>query len=348
MRDMKKCLGLLLFSFAALSSATFVDDFRNGVGFSIRSMPSDYTISGFLNDLGTTADGTWNAVTKPAGSLSGTVGLAALFPEFGFTGTGNMVGTATSNETIRFAISAPSVIGQTVPVNFNGVTVNVKITSFTGELNAILSKEPAGPDPANGACRTLRFDPDINLKNEMVVKGTVNTFIPVTLTIPEARYEGLGGGDGNPPTKCVVKFQTFAPGKMEDRSFSVFIRKAGTNEVLDGFSTTSDSAAASVCYFCGTSPVDIEFGTVGGLTTIWKNVTPAALQTQLITMALGDADGDNYVGSDDYLALNAAFDTNAGDDDFNDQVDFNLDGYIGSDDYLVLNHYFDTTGPLIQ
>lgn len=345
---MKKSLGLILLSLAALAPATFVDDFRSGVGFSVRTMPSDYTISGFLSEIGTTVDGTWNPVTKPAGSLNGTVSLAALFPEFGFTGTGNMVGTATGNETIRFAVSAPTVIGQTVAVNFNGIPVNVKITSFTGELNVQLSKEPAGPDPADGTCRTLRFDPDINQKNELVVKGTVSGFIPISLTIPEARYEGLGGGDGNPPTKCVVKFQTFAPGKMEDRPFSVFIRKAGTSEVLDGFSATSDNAAALVFYFCGTSPVDIEFGTTGGLTTIWKNVAPAALQTQLVTIALGDADGDNYVGSDDYLALNAAFDTNAGDDDYNDQVDFNLDGYIGSDDYLVLNHYFDTTGPLIQ
>lgn len=58
----------------------------------------------------------------------------------------------------------------------------------------------------------------------------------------------------------------------------------------------------------------------------------------------GDANNDNYVGTDDYLIMNAAFDTFTGDAKFDVRADFLCDGYIGTDDYLILNANFDTLG----
>lgn len=58
----------------------------------------------------------------------------------------------------------------------------------------------------------------------------------------------------------------------------------------------------------------------------------------------GDCNGDNYIGTDDYLILNAAFDTSVGDAGFDPRADLNGDGYVGTDDYLILNENFDKSG----
>lgn len=62
------------------------------------------------------------------------------------------------------------------------------------------------------------------------------------------------------------------------------------------------------------------------------------------SMINGDVTGDNYVGTDDYLALNGAFDTSNGDPHYNASADLTGDGYVGTDDYLILNKNFDTYG----
>lgn len=63
-----------------------------------------------------------------------------------------------------------------------------------------------------------------------------------------------------------------------------------------------------------------------------------------ISLQNGDVDNDNYVGTDDYLKLNTAFDSNFGDAEFNVDADLNGDFRVTSDDYLILNASFDTTG----
>ncbi|MBL8040156.1 MAG: hypothetical protein JNM04_02290 [Chthonomonas sp.] len=58
----------------------------------------------------------------------------------------------------------------------------------------------------------------------------------------------------------------------------------------------------------------------------------------------GDCDGNNIVNTDDYLILNAAFDSGFGDAAYSQDADLNGDNYVGTDDYLMLNENFDTTG----
>lgn len=68
--------------------------------------------------------------------------------------------------------------------------------------------------------------------------------------------------------------------------------------------------------------------------------------TQVVNVSLtnGDCDGNNLVGTDDYLLVNSAFDTLLGDAAFDARADLNGDDYVGTDDYLLLNSSFDLTG----
>ena len=63
-----------------------------------------------------------------------------------------------------------------------------------------------------------------------------------------------------------------------------------------------------------------------------------------VSLINGDCDGDNTIGTDDYLLLNGAFDTVPGDALFDARADLNGDESVGTDDYLILNAVFDTSG----
>jgi hypothetical protein len=58
----------------------------------------------------------------------------------------------------------------------------------------------------------------------------------------------------------------------------------------------------------------------------------------------GDVNGDNYVGTDDYILLSGAFDTVMGDPAYLPTADLNGDGVVNTDDYLILSEHFDTYG----
>lgn len=80
-----------------------------------------------------------------------------------------------------------------------------------------------------------------------------------------------------------------------------------------------------------------------------KKIGPIALKTETnsgldFNLINGDIDDTNYVGTDDYLVLNGAFDTSKGDPGFVVNADLDGDGYIGTDDYLIMNGSFDTNG----
>lgn len=65
---------------------------------------------------------------------------------------------------------------------------------------------------------------------------------------------------------------------------------------------------------------------------------------QNVPLVPGDCNGDNYVGTDDYLILNNAFDTSIGEPGFDPRADLDGDGYVGTDDYQIFNNEFDSTG----
>lgn len=93
----------------------------------------------------------------------------------------------------------------------------------------------------------------------------------------------------------------------------------------------------------GIFDIRIKCGT--GLSKIIKGVDFAA-GTEVLEVQLtnGDIDGDNYVGTDDYLLLSAAFDSKPNDADWLAAADLDGDDYVGTNDYLILSHAFDTYG----
>lgn len=74
------------------------------------------------------------------------------------------------------------------------------------------------------------------------------------------------------------------------------------------------------------------------------NFTGAPLSIPGFVMTNGDCDGDNYIGTDDYLILNQSFDRTFEETGYDDRADLDGDGYVGTDDYLLFNAGFDMQG----
>lgn len=93
----------------------------------------------------------------------------------------------------------------------------------------------------------------------------------------------------------------------------------------------------------GVFDIRIKCGT--GLAKVIKGVDFAA-GTEVLEVQLtnGDIDGDNYVGTDDYLLLSAAFDSKPSDNDWLATADLDGDDFVGTNDYLILSNAFDTYG----
>lgn len=58
----------------------------------------------------------------------------------------------------------------------------------------------------------------------------------------------------------------------------------------------------------------------------------------------GDCDNNDFINTDDYLIVSAAFDTFEGDPGYDARADLDGSGYVNTDDYLVLNANFDSAG----
>lgn len=82
------------------------------------------------------------------------------------------------------------------------------------------------------------------------------------------------------------------------------------------------------------------------LKKVWGDVDVRSANATGLSFSLtnGDCDGNNSVGTDDYLILNGSFDTSMGDAGFDLRGDLNQDDYVGTDDYLILNKSFDLDG----
>lgn len=114
--------------------------------------------------------------------------------------------------------------------------------------------------------------------------------------------------------------------------------KVETQSVLVGESGRFAVSPAS------TGPVILRFQLLTGLVKSVPVTLGGTIDGLPVLLINGDCNGDNYVGSDDYLILNTAFDTSTGDTNFDSRADLNGDNYVGTDDYLILNQNFDREG----
>lgn len=131
------------------------------------------------------------------------------------------------------------------------------------------------------------------------------------------------------------------------KTMDIEIRAAGTSAVVQTAQVTLDANGAF------TLPLDAtlvggsyDIGAKGKCWLRQRVVADVVSERSVVNFSLtnGDVNGDNYVGTDDYLLLSAAFDTVMGDPAYLPTADLNGDGVINTDDYLILSEHFDTYG----
>ena len=74
--------------------------------------------------------------------------------------------------------------------------------------------------------------------------------------------------------------------------------------------------------------------------------TNADLDVGTLELRVGDIDGDDQIGTDDYLILNQTLDLDPSDPNFDGRADLDRDGFVTSDDYLLFSFNFDRTGDM--
>lgn len=130
------------------------------------------------------------------------------------------------------------------------------------------------------------------------------------------------------PANVVVSFRS------KDIAGTIFsqtvpINAAGDFTVNDVLPLNYDVVVKADTWLAQKMSADLRLGSATGLNYLLTN---------------GDADGDNYVGTDDYLIVNSSFDKSLGDSGFVANADLNRDDYVGTDDYLIMNDSFDQPG----
>ena len=112
------------------------------------------------------------------------------------------------------------------------------------------------------------------------------------------------------------------------------------------FSSVGNSGTFSTIAASPTGTYNVEVRAPKALTVLLQSKTldSAGIDLGKINLTMGDLNGDNYIGSDDYLILNNSFDKAVGDPGYDPRADINGDEYVGTDDYLIINQNFDKTG----
>jgi hypothetical protein len=114
---------------------------------------------------------------------------------------------------------------------------------------------------------------------------------------------------------------------------------------VETFSTIMGDSNLYLVSPSSTGAVTVKFQLLTGLVKAVNTTLGGAPVLDVnITLTNGDCDGDNYIGTDDYLIVSNAFDLSTGDPVYDSRADLNGDGYVGTDDYLILNENFDKSG----
>lgn len=331
---------------AGRALAAPIDDFRNAVNYSVKQLASPYTITGFANQTGTTADGTdFEIFTKPSGSLTGTADLSALAGSLGLTGTAYMTGVQQSSNVVVWTLTAPSVIGKTVPIDVNGTTVNVKITSVAGTLTGLLTPITPIPDPATGVGRNLLITPLTTGTNQVVVKGTVTVIFPVTYTVNPSNYIGYGGsGVVQSTISGTVNLQSTSASRV-GKLVTLVARTA--SGIAGTYTATLDASGhySVTTGLYGDYDLDAKVGHWLSMRRVGVSVRTSA--TADFTLVNGDCNGDDTVDASDYFILSDAYDANLGDAAYNPSADLNEDATVDASDYFILSDAYDRTGPTL-
>lgn len=140
-----------------------------------------------------------------------------------------------------------------------------------------------------------------------------------------------------------AEFQDFPPGPNGQKISVTFFYEGRPQETISNVSVASNGAFSVKTSRRGLTSVGIQ-GTHWLRTTGSVNITNDGGTISPISMMNGDCDGNNDVGTDDYLIINASFDLSLGDSGYDARGDLTGDDYVGTDDYLILNKNFDKSG----
>ncbi|MBL8048265.1 MAG: hypothetical protein JNJ45_06245 [Chthonomonas sp.] len=319
---------------ALASAGPAVDKFRQGVDWSQRSTSSTIQITGTVSETITGTETGYVAITKVSGSINGTVNLQDLYPTFAINTPVFFTGTEQSSERVRWAITCPGAVGQTV--NVNGV--NIVLTSVTGTYTAVFSSISPVRDPVSGLPRNVSHTKSGPDTNTLVIRGNVNglPFLPVTATQTAVEYDGFSGGAGLGLIQGVATLQ----GAANSAGLAISVR---ANDQTFTATTATDGSWWVITPFAGTHNVRTKLPT--GLTRLSANV---ALSTGTPSLALtylnGDCDNNDIVDIGDYSVLAAAFDATPTDANWNVAADLNRDQIVDIADYSLLAGNFDVVG----
>jgi len=149
-----------------------------------------YTIAGFGQTLPLMPSPP-ASVSKAAGSLNCTANLGTLFPQFGVSASLVMTGTNLGGGKLKWSLTAPSLVGQTVAVHIGPNTVNLTVSAVGGTLQDS-ARTLADPilDSFAGIFRTVSFYPNTSTSG-LLIKGKVNGTDASLLITPIVA--GIGG-----------------------------------------------------------------------------------------------------------------------------------------------------------
>ncbi len=155
------------------------------------------------------------------------------------------------------------------------------------------------------------------------------------------------GGSNHPTPRTTIRIPTSAPyyrGPITGISADVVVANpAGVPVSTQQKNLSADGRIELSVDFRGNLKVRVK--PKGCLSKVVNGVASGGIVVlQNVPLVPGDCNGDNYVGTDDYLILNNAFDTSIGEPGFDPRADLDGDGYVGTDDYQIFNNEFDSTG----
>ncbi len=343
--------GLSLFSWAAP-----IDDFRNATDFALKPLGASGTaIIVITSQPVEVPAGYWGEVTKASGSLNGTVDIGALATNLGLHGSAVLTGTDLGSNRVKWAVTAPDLIGQTVTFTYDGQTYTVKITSISGTYTAVLASAVARVDPASGRGRNVTITKDPTGTNTFTMKGNLNGNIlfPVRVDLTNILYEGLGGQASGNFVSGRLLFSNLSQPPL-GLTASVELRDPATGVAAQSETVTLDETGFWWMPVAGSGTYDVWVKELQSLSVKFPSQVMAPALTGLERAAIrGDIDGDNSVTVFDYSALSNNFDVTSAASNWNTagsdgirphDCDIDLDGAITVFDYSILSDAFDRSG----
>lgn len=339
-------IGLSLATATVAMAGPEIDAFRAGRDSELKTLAATATITGTISDTFTTAEGAWGRITKAAGSISSSANLLDLAPDLGLNATVILTGTEVGASTLRWAVTAPSAIGQTVTVTVGTTTANIKITAVSGTLTADLAFLPVELDPFSGTYRrNVKLTPNSAGPNSMVIRGLINglPFLPVTTTINQLDYIGRGAE----AVGSFVKGNVLREGIVANP-----YTQTVTVDVLDASNQLVQSASSPIAAN-GDYIVNVDHNGTFNLRARVDHFLSdkhdsvalnAAVVTQDFQVLNGDINLDNTVDLQDYLSLVGAFDATPADASWLLYADLNHDLVVDLSDYLLLVANFEQSG----